>query len=363
MIQPLYSALIEQAIRHPALQPQDVLKWCYQAAYGCEHLISDAEQARACLSDEISLLSATDEPLYEPISDRYLRLNLGAWKKRSFPVEWLLRMFLRTAKESPSEPYAVFQGAVLAAEIAVAENRLPFTEAHWRPELLKYPTDHPIALHHSERYRSREHPHYRVISAKYRNILELLSRTRISDMPFILAIDGPAASGKSTLAQQFQEICSASVVQMDDFFLPPELRTEKRLATPGGNVHYERFETEVLPFLRSGAPFLYQRFDCTLMAYNGHRTVLPEHLIVVEGSYSLHPCFGRYADLTVFLDVPREVQAERIRLRDPSISPLFFTKWIPMEAAYHEAFDVRSSADMVLQGIISSGSLFPGHSV
>ena len=38
---------------------------------------------------------------------------------------------------------------------------------------------------------------------------------------------------------------------MDDFFLPPALRTPERRSEPGGNVHYERFLTEVLPNLRS----------------------------------------------------------------------------------------------------------------
>lgn len=342
--------LTEQATRHPALQPQDVLKWCYQASYGSEHLISDAEQARAFLSDEFSLLSATDEPLYEPISAQYLRVNLGAWKKRSLPMDWLFRMFLTTASDLSKDPYGVFQGAILAAEVAIADNLLPFTEESWRSALERYPLDHPIPLHHSEAYQTREHPHYRVVSAEYRNALQILDRVRLEQTPFILAIDGPAASGKTTLAQQLTHICSASVTHMDDFFLPMELRSDERLTAPGGNVHYERFEEEVLPYLRANAPFSYRRFDCSSVAYSSNRTILPEQLIVIEGSYALHPYFGRYADLTVFLDVPSEVQAERILLRNPSLAQTFFSKWIPMETAYHEAFSIRSSADIVLSG-------------
>ena len=57
----------------------------------------------------------------------------------------------------------------------------------------------------------------------------------------ILAIDGRAAAGKTTLANLLQEYFDGAVIHMDDFFLPLELRTKERYATPGGNVHYERF--------------------------------------------------------------------------------------------------------------------------
>lgn len=66
----------------------------------------------------------------------------------------------------------------------------------------------------------------------------------------VAAIDGNAAAGKSTLAARiaafFAPQYSVNVFHMDDFFLPGALRTPERLAEPGGNVHYERFQDEVL---------------------------------------------------------------------------------------------------------------------
>ena len=52
----------------------------------------------------------------------------------------------------------------------------------------------------------------------------------------VIAIDGMAASGKSTLAARLAEELDGCVIHMDDFFLPPELRTQERLSSPGGNV-------------------------------------------------------------------------------------------------------------------------------
>jgi len=75
----------------------------------------------------------------------------------------------------------------------------------------------------------------------------------------VIAMDGRAAAGKTTLAEELAVTLGGAVVHMDDFFLPGELRTPERLAAPGGNVHAERFVEEVLPYLRRGEAFRYRR--------------------------------------------------------------------------------------------------------
>ena len=169
------------------------------------------------------------------------------------------------------------------------------------------------------------------------------------ESPFIIAIDGRAASGKSTLAQQLSELLDADVIHIDDFFLPLPLRTEERLEEPGGNVHYERFAEEVLLYLKSPAAFSYRIFDCSKMDYEGERFIGNKAIRIVEGSYSHHPKFGNYADLLVFSDVDAEVQMRRIRLRNgEEKAQMFATKWIPMEERYFADCDVKESANMVV---------------
>lgn len=121
-------------------------------------------------------------------------------------------------------------------------------------------------------------------------------------------MDGRAAAGKTTLAEELAVTLGGAVVHMDDFFLPGELRTPERLAAPGGNVHAERFVEEVLPYLRRGEAFRYRRFDCHRMDYNGWVEIPTVPVIIVEGAYSQHPRFGGYADLTVFCDIAPEEQ-------------------------------------------------------
>lgn len=54
--------------------------------------------------------------------------------------------------------------------------------------------------------------------------------------PFLIAIDGRCAAGKTTFAEKLSSIMECSVIHMDHFFLRPEQRTKERLAQAGGNV-------------------------------------------------------------------------------------------------------------------------------
>lgn len=103
----------------------------------------------------------------------------------------------------------------------------------------------------------------------------------------ILAIDGRAGAGKSSLAAQLAARLPASLIHMDDFFLPLDLRTPDRLATPGRNFHYERFREEVLPYLRQGVAFRYRKFDCRVGDYGESIELEPLPWLIVEGAYSM----------------------------------------------------------------------------
>jgi len=156
---------------------------------------------------------------------------------------------------------------------------------------------------------------------------------------FIIAIDGRAASGKTTLAAKL-----GSVIHMDDFFLPAELRTPDNRV----NFHHTRFAQEVLPFLRSEKAFTYRIYDCAKGDFNGVREVFPAKILVVEGAYSCHPILGEYMDLRVFCDVEPEIQARRILARNGKDGlTTFAEKWIPLEEKYFKTHDIKQKSDVV----------------
>lgn len=168
-----------------------------------------------------------------------------------------------------------------------------------------------------------------------------------SARPCVIALDGPAASGKTTLAEMLKTLLPADVIHMDDFFLPIPLRTPERFAEPGGNVHYERFREEVLPQLRHSEAFSYRRFDCSVMDFRGERTVGTLPFRIVEGSYSTHPALGCYADVAVFSRVDPAEQMERILRRSgPEKAERFRREWIPLEEAYFSAYEIEQKADL-----------------
>jgi len=135
---------------------------------------------------------------------------------------------------------------------------------------------------------------------------------------------------------------------MDDFFLPAELRTEARLNTLGGNVHYERFLSEVIPNLRSGEAFYHSVFDCEEMQMSAPRTVAASKLRIVEGAYSNHPELGVYMDIRVFCDITPELQQQRIKTRDGDYAEVYTSRWIPMEEQYLSAFGIKGKADITI---------------
>lgn len=164
-----------------------------------------------------------------------------------------------------------------------------------------------------------------------------------------IAIDGRSASGKTSLALALAEQTGTEVIHMDDFFLPLELRTEERLALPGGNVHYERFQEQVIPYLHREEAFAYQRFDCGKMALGEEYQIGASKWRIVEGAYSCHPILGDYMDVRVFLDVSPKEQMERILRRDGETkAKMFRQRWIPLEETYFAAYGIASAADMVL---------------
>lgn len=166
----------------------------------------------------------------------------------------------------------------------------------------------------------------------------------------VVAIDGMAASGKSTLAARLAKEFSGSVIHMDDFFLPARLRTPERLALPGGNVHYERFEAEVTGSLGRGEDFEYGVFDCSRMEITESRHIKGGGLVIVEGAYCLRPDLRGIYDMKIFVKISGAQQMERIIKRNgPEKAEMFRERWIPMEEAYFEAFSIEQSADVVIE--------------
>lgn len=337
--------VLRQVEKHPGMEAQDAVKICYQASFGAEHAAIDAEMARRMLYSELeSVEPDKNEMLIEPLSDSLGRLNLSAWKARGLPGDWLLNIFL-----DPARGDGDFSGRLGEITRLAEQGRMPFSPEVWQEFLQSYMSRGAAALHHSAGYRAAERPAYRLVSRRVEPVIALLEK--MSRMPGgIVAIDGRAAAGKSSLAEQISMITGAGVVHMDDFFLPAEKRSPERLAQPGGNTDHERFARQVLPQLEKTEEFCYSRFDCALMRENGQRRVKASPWRIVEGSYSQHPALGDYMDIRVFCTVGETEQHERILARNGEHGAKRFEEiWIPMEERYFSHFSVMEKADFIFK--------------
>ncbi|MBA2132955.1 hypothetical protein [Capillibacterium thermochitinicola] len=168
------SYLRNQALLHPSMTAQDGVKLCFQAAFGAEHLLTDLEQARANLLAELEQTMPRRIKVFEPISTEYSRCNLAAWKYWQLPPEWLFQIFQRSAAEKREDAEPIFM-EYLQIVTACAEQRiLPFSSVEWRRYVDSYLAGGVRPVHHSEPYRRREQPAYRIVKREYEQVLPVL---------------------------------------------------------------------------------------------------------------------------------------------------------------------------------------------
>lgn len=162
--------------------------------------------------------------------------------------------------------------------------------------------------------------------------------------PYVVAIDGMCASGKTTLGETLHRAFPKSnLFHMDDYFLQPHQRTSKRLAEAGGNVDYERFKEEIVLHLGDKNGLSYQIYDCMTQSLSSPIKVDWQPLVIIEGAYSQHPYFGDVYDMRIFCEISREEQLERILKRNgSSMLERFVNEWIPMENQYFEHYNIKT---------------------
>lgn len=166
--------------------------------------------------------------------------------------------------------------------------------------------------------------------------------------PLIVALEGGAASGKTTLARQLAAYFDAPVISMDDFFLPPALRTPQRLREIGGNIHYERFQRQVAGPIRAGEAILYDLYDCREDRLAGTLRIEKSPLLLIEGVYSLHPMYRDIYDFRLFLRADPKTQDARLLARGPWAYRQFQDTWLPLEKAYFDSTDWEALCDAIL---------------
>ncbi|MEA4932490.1 MAG: hypothetical protein VB071_02720 [Lawsonibacter sp.] len=342
--------LKEHYDNHPGMELRDAVKFLYQSYMGGGHLIPDAPTSLSHLEAEWAQVDSTPSALLgEPLGNDLFRLHLDACKGLGLCPSTVNRLFLLTAQSTVPDSQGLSDALNLVST-------LPFPREMVDDYLTQYRAEGCPLVRHSNTYRAAYSPAYRIVSSHYVNLIPLLAaidQQMAEHSPVRVAIDGPCASGKSTLGALLSEIYRCSLLHMDDFFLRPGQRTPARLSEPGGNVEYERFKQEVLAPLCRGDSARFQPWQCRRGEFGPEIVAEPGPLTVVEGSYSLHPALRKAYHLRIWAEAPWPVRYQRLQARDiqGGLLKQFLQLWIPLEDRYFSACQVKQCCHLAVSGV------------
>ncbi len=334
--------LAPQLKLRPISNPQDLIKLVFQAVMGGGHLISDPSRTLAYLNAEMETLTPTDEPLFERIGEKVCRFNLAS-KENTLSAEVINNLFVYSANRvnGTREELLATLNTVKAA-IDSGSLDLPFSGDDFAA---LYPAEGVIPRH-SEEYRQTYSPAYRVLCIECMEFFPLIQNidNHISNSIYpVIAIDGMAGSGKTTLATLLYAAFDAAVFTPDDYFLTPAQRTPERMTEVGEFFDKERLYNEIIyPLKRGDDEISYRRYDCHTMEFIPLKRFVNRRPVIMEGVYSAHPFFGDYYDVGVFVKTDPQIQSERILTRNGEfLHSKYVNEWIPRENAYFSAFAIE----------------------
>ena len=153
---------------YPRSRLLDLYKSCFQDYMGAEHLVSDREQVKAYLYDELAAIRLDDllPWLAEPCGPdgRYVRVSLRAVKEGLMSEDLLLDAFIRSANSASRPSVASWREHwhQLIAAIDAMSLTLPHYQAD-RAFIDSVLTAGRYAISHSPDYRDAYRPHYRIV--------------------------------------------------------------------------------------------------------------------------------------------------------------------------------------------------------
>lgn len=182
--------------------------------------------------------------------------------------------------------------------------------------------------------------------------------------PFIVAIAGGTASGKSTLAELLAEKLSAPTISHDCYYktVPPEIANHPNRVEIYNYDHPDSLDSALLvkhlEELRAERPVRIPAYDyATSCAVPDVTEVSPSRFIIVDGILILSvPELRPLFDFSIFVEAPDDVRLIRRIRRDTVFRgqslEYILTQYLAMVKPMHDRFVAPSGdyADLILDG-------------
>lgn len=157
----------------------------------------------------------------------------------------------------------------------------------------------------------------------------------------LVCVDGPAGSGKTTLADQLAGELGCQVVRMDDLYR-------------GWDQHLGELAPRLAAWLLDawevGLPGRYLRFDWALDRYCEWVEVPAAPLVVLEGCGSASSGVRARAALVIWVEAPSAVRLARGLARDGEALTERWRGWQLAEDRHFASDQTRAAADVIVRG-------------
>jgi uridine kinase len=158
----------------------------------------------------------------------------------------------------------------------------------------------------------------------------------------ILCVDGPAGSGKTTLAEAVARHMDAPVVHLDDLYAGWGQELGAPLAA--------RIGAWLLDAWQVGLPGWHLRFDWHRDRYDQWVEVPAAPVVILEGCGSAGRGIRQRATAVVWVEAPPEQRRRRGLDRDGTHMEPHWVTWAAKESVHYAEDATRAAADLIVDG-------------
>ena len=174
-------------------------------------------------------------------------------------------------------------------------------------------------------------------------LAEISEISSLNARPILIAIDGPAGSGKTSLANQLaSNLKSATTIHMDDLYNGWEDALTATLTR-----HLEEW---VLDPLTQHQSVKYQKFDWITSEYGPTVEVSDVELLILEGVGAAQARIRQQADLTIWIEVGAQIGLARVLNRDGAQILPYMLKWQERESAHFIKDQTKENCQIFIDG-------------